>query len=111
MIPGNPEFHVKVFDMKNSVLIQNVTSDDLKEIISDVIEAQLKGLTHQPKESSEYLTREETADLLRISLPTLFDYTKKGYIKGHRIGSRVLYRRDQLEDSLKEIQTQKYRRA
>lgn len=97
--------------MKHSIIIQNVTSDDLKEIISDAIREKLKGLSPDTNKPSDYLTREETADLIRISLPTLIDYTKKGYIKGYRIGSRVLYRRDQIEECLKEIQTIKYRRA
>lgn len=97
--------------MKYSLFIENITPEDLKKIISDAIQERLKNLSPAPKEPSAYLTREETADLLRISLPTLIDYTKRGYIKGHRIGSRVLYHRDEIEDSVKEIQTVKYRRA
>ncbi|WP_083928199.1 helix-turn-helix domain-containing protein [Spirosoma panaciterrae] len=37
-------------------------------------------------------TRQETAQKLKISLPTLDDYTRRGIIRGCRVGRRVLYR-------------------
>ena len=97
--------------MKNSVLIENLTAEDLREIISVAIEENLRGLHTAKKESPDYLTRKEVANLLHISLVTLTDYTKRGLIKGKRIGTRVLYDRGQIEESLREIQTLKYRRA
>ncbi len=97
--------------MQNSVIIQNVTPDDLKNIISNAVEDKIASLLPQRKVSNDYLTRQETASLLRISLPTLNDFTKRGLITGHRIGSRVLYSRDLIESSLKEIESIKYRRS
>jgi len=40
----------------------------------------------------EYLTRKETKDKLKISLPTLNEYTKRGILKSYRVGARVLYK-------------------
>ena len=94
-----------------NVIFENLTSDDIKDIISDVVEAKFKILSLPQKLPNEYLTRQETASLLRISLPTLNDFTKRGLITGHRIGSRVLYSRDLVESSLKEIESIKYRRS
>lgn len=97
--------------MQNSVIIQNVTSDELRNIIADAVEDKIVSLIPQRKVSNDYLTRQETATLLRISLPTLNDFTKRGLITGHRIGSRVLYNREIVESSLKEIESIKYRRS
>lgn len=54
---------------------------------------------------TEFLTREETAKMLSVSLKTLSSWTKEGKVIGYRIGSRVRYRRDEIETSLKQIKT------
>lgn len=36
-------------------------------------------------------TRKQTAELLHVSLPTLWSYSKKGIIKSVNFGNRVLY--------------------
>ncbi len=94
-----------------NVIFENLTSEDIKNIISDVVEEKFRLLLPPQQLSNDYLTRQETASLLRISLPTLSDFTKRGLITGQRIGSRVLYSRDQVESSLKEIESIKYRRS
>lgn len=52
-----------------------------------------------------YYTRKETAKRLKISLPTLNEYTKQGIIVGNRLGRRVLYRQSDIESALKAIRT------
>ncbi|MCK5820485.1 MAG: helix-turn-helix domain-containing protein, partial [Bacteroidales bacterium] len=37
------------------------------------------------------ITRLEAAHILRITLPTLHSWTKKGYLKSYRIGIRTVY--------------------
>ena len=93
-----------------SILLQNITPEDLKQIISEVIEEKLTMFQPQANKTQKYLTRAEVKDLLKISLPTLNDYTKTGRIKGYRIGGRVLYCADEIKNSLTEIETMKYRR-
>lgn len=61
-------------------------------------------------ESKKYLTRKETAKFLHISLPTLDKYTDLGIIHGHRLGSRILYKEDAIEEACKVIETKKYKR-
>jgi hypothetical protein len=64
----------------------------------------------QKPEKETYGTRKEVARELKISLPTLNDYTKKGIIKGYRIGDRVLYKWSEIEQAVQEIKTIKYGR-
>ncbi|MCD8434543.1 DNA-binding protein [Tenacibaculum dicentrarchi] len=56
----------------------------------------------QPKEPTEYLSRQETADLLKVDLSTLWNYQRKKLlvpvsIKGT---NRVLYTRKSIQNAL-----------
>lgn len=42
--------------------------------------------------SEKFLTRGDVAELLKITLPTLHDWTKKGLLKAYRIGNRIRYK-------------------
>ncbi|REG89380.1 helix-turn-helix domain-containing protein [Winogradskyella sediminis] len=54
-----------------------------------------------PKSSdSDMFTRKQTAKKLCISLPTLHDWTLEGLIRAYRIGSRVLYKLEDIENAL-----------
>ena len=50
-----------------------------------------------------FLTRLETARFLKITLPTLNQYTKQGIVVGQRFGSRILYLKQDLIDGGKII--------
>lgn len=94
----------------NSTLIQNVTPEELSETLRSVIREELSLLN--PKDSSpRFLSRQEVATLLKISLPTLNEYTRTGIIKGSRIGTRVLYSEEDIKNAIKEIPALKYRRG
>ena len=96
--------------MENSILIRNITAEELQEVIRSVIKEELH--VFQPKKNeTRYLTRNEVVDLLKISLPTLHKYTKRGIVKGYKIGTRVLYRLDELELSINCIEVSRYRRG
>jgi hypothetical protein len=96
--------------MTNSTLIQNVTAEEFSEQLRQVVREEL--LTLQPKQpTSNYLTRIEVSKLLKISLPTLNEYTRKGIIRGSRIGSRILYLESDIASSVTDIPTIKYRRG
>ena len=93
----------------NSTLIQNVTPEEFSETLRSVIREEFSLLNQ--KEIQRYLSRQEVATLLKISLPTLNEYTKTGIIKGSRIGSRVLYDEADIREAIKDIPTLKYRRG
>ena len=50
----------------------------------------------QPKEPPRYVTREDVRNELKVSYVTLNDWDKKGILKACRLGTRVYYRRDEL---------------
>jgi excisionase family DNA binding protein len=92
----------------NSILIQNVTPDELSDKLRTIVREEI--LLLQPKEAkTKFLTRQEVAELLKISLPTLNTYTQKGIIKASKIGIRILYSEDAVLDAVKQVHSLKYR--
>lgn len=98
--------------MENSILFQNVNLDDFYEKIRKTVADEIAFQKSCDEiGDKKFLTRKETATRLRITLPTLNAYTKNGFLKGVRIGYRVLYREEDVTASIKEIPTRKYRRV
>jgi len=66
-----------------------------------------------PKENVDlkYLSREEVCTILKISMPTLNTYTKKGIIKGSKIGNRMLYLEADIKEAIKDAASLRYRRV
>ena len=52
----------------------------------------------QPKEPDELLTRQETADLLKVSLTTLWQWNNKGVLNAYGLGNRVYYKRSEVQN-------------
>lgn len=96
------------------ITVVTVGLEELKEIITHVIDAKLTPVVRQSilREDidDELITRQETAKKLHISLPTLSELTKGGFIKGYRIGRRVLYKWQEVKNDLQQINYQKYHR-
>ena len=96
--------------MENSILIRNITVEELQELIRSTFKEELQVLMPKRGESRN-LTRNEVAALLKISLPTLQRYTQIGVIKGFRIGTRILYKFEDIEQDMKSIEIRRYRRG
>ncbi|RRQ49812.1 DNA-binding protein [Maribacter algicola] len=88
--------------------MKNLKFEDLPKAMETVIE-KLTALefelntikqNFQPKKPVELLTREETAELLKISLTTLWHWSKKGILPSYGIGNRVYYKRSEIENRL-----------
>ena len=97
--------------MNNSIILQNVTRQDLVEIIEGAISEKIQELKPKPVENSIYFTRKEVKELLRISYPTLHELIKTGKLKAYRIGGRVLFNKSEVEGSLEVIESLKYKRS
>lgn len=79
----------------NLIQIETTNADDFKnEIINGVITALKHFGDHSQNNNSEIiLSRQEAADILKISLVTLWDLTRKDKIPAFRIGSKIRYRK------------------
>ena len=61
-------------------------------------------------EPDKFLTRQDACEILRLSLPTLAKYSKLGIIKAKRIGNRILYSPEAVQNACQELQSAKYKR-
>lgn len=87
--------------MKSIQLIE-LTPEQLQTAIIDGVKTQLNELkkSFQPKEPTEYLTRSEVAELLKIDLSTVHNWTRKGRLTSYGIGSRIYYKRKEVENAI-----------
>lgn len=85
-----------------STLIHNISSEELVQEMTSIIRKELEELkdSFQPKEPEEYLTRKETAALLKINITTLYNHTKTGKLKSYGLGNRVYYKRSEIESRI-----------
>jgi len=87
------------------------TSVPLQTLIDRITEALVRTLANEPatKHKDQLLTRQQTAKVLQVSLPTLNLWTKRGIIQAKRINSRVRYSEADVFAALQNYN--KYRRA
>ena len=91
--------------MQNSILLQNVSSDQFTELMATVFKSQLEDFkksfnTHNP---DELLTREQTCDFLQIDSSTLWHWTNKGKVIAYGIGNRRYYKKAELLECLTQL--------
>ena len=84
--------------MVNSILLENLDAESLKELIQDGIKSELQDFkkeisTHDP---NELLTRTETCKYLQIDSSTLWHWTNKERVIAYGIGNRRYYKKAEL---------------
>jgi len=92
--------------MTKRILQIEITSDSdfRSEIIREIDQAISKVADKlQLNDNDKLLSREETANLLSVSLVTLWDWTKKDIIPAYRIGYKVRYKKSEVLQALKKM--------
>ncbi len=74
---------------------------ELRNILRDSSTSQTPTITPD----GELLTRQQVADRLKVSLPTLNELTKNGKIKAYRIGNRVRYKDAEVNQVLTQVKS------
>ena len=93
------------------IILNGLSLSDFLNTIEKLIDKKLNAIPPPKNTQSSYLGRSEVCELLKISLPTLNDWTKLGRLKSYKIGNRVLYRQDEIEDSLSQVSSLKFKRG
>jgi len=100
--------------MQNEIILSGISFDQLQESIRTTVRNEVEKVVsclQKTEPPTELITRKEAVAILGISLPTLAAFTKKGIIPAQRIGTLIRYNRADVYNSLKDIETLKYRRA
>jgi len=84
-------------DTKNNLILTSIPANELVDAIATKVAEQL-AQQPTPKETKEYLTRNEVAEKLNISLVTLHRYTVAGKLTSVKYGNRVVYATKDVQD-------------
>jgi len=93
------------------IAITQLTPQDLKQLIREVVQQELSSLTDSLSntEVDRLNSREKTAkDILDVDLSTLHRWTQQGKIKAHAIGNRIYYKDSSIEEALVEIKSKNH---
>ncbi|WP_438423218.1 helix-turn-helix domain-containing protein [Aquimarina macrocephali] len=87
--------------MKSIQLIQ-ITPEQLQKMIMEGVKIQFDELKKefQPKQPIEYLSIEETSELLKVTKTTLWRWTKDGILQSYGISNKVYYKRVEVEQAM-----------
>lgn len=92
--------------MKNNITqLHNITPHELQESLIEHFEFRLKEIFNnlENNQAERLLTREQTAEMLSITLTTLWSWTKKGILTSYRIGNKIMYKQHEVYESLVRI--------
>ena len=96
----------------NKILLEGSNVKELLQKFEQLIEKRIEQVNPpQTTNQLNLISRKEVASLLKISLPTLNEWTKSGLLKSYKIGTRILYKFDEVEKSLNQRNFAKYKRG
>lgn len=93
--------------MNNRKHVFQLTTEEFIELIKEVVLSvvpPINNLTDNQDgntSQNEYLTRDEAKELLKVSYTTLWKYNNEGILKATKIGSRVFYRKRDIDEAMK----------
>jgi hypothetical protein len=82
-----------------------VSPEELRDAILSGVRVEIEKLKKEfrPKEPPEYLTRQDVKDMFKVDMGTVHNWTKAGKLRAYQIGSRVYYRRDEVEAAVQPL--------
>lgn len=88
--------------MSNTTMLHGISPDELTEKILNGVKMQMEQFKKEISltEKTEFLSRNETAKMLSISLFCVHDWVKKGILKPLKMGNRTYFERKEIENKL-----------
>ena len=87
----------------NSILLQNLSTEQLTDLIGNVFDTKLKAFQENQNtktENDDLMTRSQVLELLQINASTLWHYQNKGRITVYKFANKCFYKRSEVIDSL-----------
>ncbi|MBA2612578.1 MAG: helix-turn-helix domain-containing protein [Bacteroidetes bacterium] len=79
------------------LIIENLSADDLKIIISEAVEQGLK----QKQDEDEFFNVQQASQYLKMPVTTLYDYTSNKKIPFHKKGKKLHFSKHELNAWMK----------
>lgn len=91
--------------MEKTIQLIQIRPEDLQKGIIEGVKSEIDKLKSefQPKQPTEFLTRQQVKELLVVDLSTIHNWTKRGKLKAYGLAGRVYYKRSEVEQAIKPI--------
>lgn len=91
--------------MEKQILFNSITPEQFENNLFTRLKSEIETLKaeFQPKEPTEFLTRDQVRKLFNVDLSTVHNWTKKGKLKAYGIAGRVYYKRSEVELAIKPL--------
>ena len=86
-----------------SVLLSLIGEEQLKSIVESAVRKIMLELKEDAPEVDEWLTSDQVCRLLHVSKSTIVNWRSAGKLKSHKIGSRILFKREQVLAKINEL--------
>ncbi len=95
------------------ILLNGVNLNELLEKIGQIIESKLQKCPSvlEQRKPAKFLTRKEVAQLLNVTVTTLHEWTKLGWIQSYKVGRRVLYKEVEVLSSIDSLASCKHKKG
>ena len=90
---------------KNQIIFDVLSKKELEDLVGKSLEEVIRNNPFNCPPDQELLTREEACKLLKVDSSTLWRWTNKGSIIAYGIGSRRFYKKEELLESLIQLNT------
>lgn len=87
--------------MENQNLMLLVSPDQLRTSVLEAVEEALDK-HHAKTNGAKFYNKREAAERLGVGITSIYNWLREGKLKGRKIGSRVLFTEEDLENCLKE---------
>ena len=95
----------------DQILLNGINVDELLERIGKLIDSKLINQKLTTQSEDHLLSRADVSTLLKVSLPTLHDWTKQGWLQSYKIGNRVYYKLKEVEIALIKVSNNKHKKG
>ena len=85
---------ISFIGVEPTALIREITENVKNSLLSELTK------TIQENEPTRYLSADEVCKRFGITKPTLHEYRKRNILKSYRLGARVYYRLDEIENAM-----------
>jgi len=92
------------------IILQNVDKEKFNDLFNKVHKLSEDVQLLIDKKLSEKLIPEDAADEIGVTTQTIYAYIKKGILPASKVGRKLLIKRSDLENALKEVKSLKYKR-
>jgi hypothetical protein len=90
------------------IILQGISVEELLQKIELIVEKKIEEKIKIEK-PAHLMSRKEVAAFFKVSIVTVHNWTKEGILPSHRVGSRIFYKSNEIEEVVTRIK--KYKRS